>query len=1266
MKPALNELQAACPEIEPALLAEHLARLDDNYFEIFQPAQIQRHLRALAGLSPAAPSAVIFDPGPGNAMACTVMAFDYPALFSLITGALAARGFNILSGEIFTYARRTAGGTREDAEPATEAGRPDAGASRRRIIDYFTGELDAETDAAGWPAEFQKCLGEVIALLEGGGADAARRRVNEMVAGRLAGLHMADQPVLYPVNIALGPADGYTRLQVMSQDTPAFLFAMSSALALQGISIERVRIRTEAGRITDQIDVLDRDGRPLTDPARLDQVKFAVLLTKQFTYFLGHAPDPYTALCRFEQMAENIINTPASGAWADLLARPDALQELARLLGASDFIWEDFIRLQYETLLPILQPHVSGRRFAHPPAALRDALQAALPANAGFEEKFQRLNAFKDREIFLIDLDHILNPATDVRAFAEMLTNLAETVIQAAADLIYRQLVQRHGRPGTVAGLDTPWAIFGLGKFGGAAMGYASDIELLLIYSDNGQTDGPAPLANAEFFDSFARLLADKVRAKREGIFHIDLRLRPYGNSGPLASSLESFCRYYAPDGPAQAYERLALVRLRAVAGDPALGARVERLRDEFIYAGQRLDLPALRRLREKQWAEKAETPARPDADSHRSVSRRRNAGRQRYNAKFSPGALVDLEYDVQILQVMHAHRSPKLLTPRIHEALAALAELGILTPDESRDLAGAYYFLRRLINGLRMLRGSARDLCLPPEGAPEFAHLARRMGYRQTPEMTPEQELRVDFETQTATVRAFVQRHFGRDALPGPPGGNLADLVLSDAIPEDLSKKILRAAGLQDHCRAATNLRRLAGDAARRTAFARLVVLAGDSLKHSADPDMALNNWERFVQALPDAAGHYALLLSQPRRLEILLGIFSASQFLADTLIRNPDFFDWVTTPTVFNATRPLPAIEADLRNFIAGAGGDWRDAARRFRRREILRTGARDICLRAPLEEITADITALAESIIRLALDRFWSEQGSAAPAFCVLAFGKLGGRELNYSSDIDLLGICAEADARNQDVCNQALRRVAANLAGHTAEGYAYRVDFRLRPYGGAGQLVYPLPALLDYYRRTAAAWEVQALIKARPVAGDPALGEQFMQGARLILQAPRQPAQVIASITRLRAIACRQTAAAGMPERDVKNGPGGIRDLEFLVQGLQLIHAQCRPELLNGNTLASLALLAQAGILPDALAGALRADYTLLRRVEHCLQLFEDRQVHAIPDNPAALAALARRVMGGDCSDAEFTAQLEKCMDRVRRAMADFRQMILPTP
>jgi glutamate-ammonia-ligase adenylyltransferase len=187
------------------------------------------------------------------------------------------------------------------------------------------------------------------------------------------------------------------------------------------------------------------------------------------------------------------------------------------------------------------------------------------------DEQRKRLNEFKDREIFLIDLDHILNPGTDFHTLAKRLVRLAENIVNAATQFAYADLVQRFGKPRTAAGLEARFTVLGLGKLGGAALGYASDIEMLIVYSDNGTTDGEKQIGNAEFFDLLVRGITGYIQTKREGIFHIDLRLRPYGNDGPLACSLENFCRYYGKDGGAHSYERLALVRLRAIGGSLCL-----------------------------------------------------------------------------------------------------------------------------------------------------------------------------------------------------------------------------------------------------------------------------------------------------------------------------------------------------------------------------------------------------------------------------------------------------------------------------------------------------------------------------------------------------------------------------------------------------------------------------------------------------------------------------------------------------------------------
>ena len=1247
MKPSLQKLRALCPGIGEEFVRDHLARLGNEYFERFDLDQIAAHVGRLARLSPEHPAEVLLSQRWDGTVDCTLLAFDYPFEFSLITGVCSGLGYSVLSGDVFTYERAVpwAGG-RPRSRGAAAAASAARVFRRRRNIDQFSGTCTVAVPFGAWSRELRIRLLEIIPLLEQGDDDAleaAKRRVNEWVTERLAAAPARQRQVLYPVQLKIeNDTPRFTRLKVVSQDTPAFLYSLSTAVSLHGFSIEAVRIRTVHGRIEDEIDVADLAGRPVTDADKLNHLKFSVLFTKQFTHFLDQAPDPYAALSRFEQLMRDIAPLPQSRQWRELLSNPKALQDMARILGASDFMWEDFIRLQYEELLPILRPYLAGQGLAEPAATLPARLRETVAAAADFEGQKRALNEFKDREIFLIDLDHILRGTADFDILAERLTLLAEAVVRAAADAVYAALAARHGRPRTVAGLETPFALMGLGKFGGAALGYASDIELLVAYGDSGFTDGRERIGNDEFFGALAGQTAQFIEAKREGIFHVDLRLRPHGNSGPLACSVESFCRYYGPGGPAHSVERLALVRLRAVGGDAALGAQIERLRDEFIYASASVRFEDVRRLREKQFAEK-------------------NRGGT-YNAKFSPGALVDLEYAVQMLQVLHAHDVPGLRTPRLHEALAGLRAAGVLAADECGRLTAAYDFLRRLVNGLRMLRGSARDLFLPPVESDEFVHLARRMGYAPGDALKPAQQLHLDFEVHTAAVRAFVQRYFGRASLPGPPTGNVADLLLSDAAPEALRSRVLAAAGFRDVKRAYVNLRKLAGDGPRRDLFAKLAILAGDMLRREPDADMALNNWERFIGALEAPERHFADLLSQPRRLTILLGILSRSQFLADTLIRSPDFLDWATSPANVQQPRGRDVLDGELRALSRETAGEreWLNALRRFRRREILRIGTRDLCLGVSPREIMSDLSVLAVALIQAALERVWARRPADqrwADSFCVLAFGKLGGGELNYSSDVDLLGVyerAGDGGAEQDETCAQVMEGLHADLARHTEEGYAYRVDLRLRPYGGSGAIVHSAEALERYYRDQASLWEVQALLKLRPIAGNNAVGGRLLGRLEPILRQPRSAGDVVVAIRRLREQTLKQQSRRLVPVKDVKSGLGGLRDVEFLAQGLQLMHAAGHAELLTGNTLEALERLQEAGVLPERVAGPLAEDYIFMRRVEHCLQILEDRQIHTLPQDPAELTALARRMMGIDATAEAFLGEVEERTRRIHKA------------
>ncbi len=1257
MKPSFQDLRTDMPEVDERLLKGHLDRLGDDYFKGFTAGDVKNHLEAIARISPRHPVEIILNQRRDQSVECTILAFDYPSEFSLITGILAGMGFNIISGDVYTYKRIHGGPAKRDHKKKTIGQFPIRDLfNRRKIIDFFSGTLSTPMPLENWSNDLKNNLEDIIGLLEKGKEDSideARNRVNEMVVKHLASLNQESVPVLFPVEIDVdNDAGPFTRLRVVSEDTPAFLYSLSNALTLHDISIEHVRIRTIYGRIEDRIDLLDFRGRKIVEGETLDRIKLSVLLTKQFTYFLTKAPDPYTAISRFEKIVKDIVQQPFREKWISHLTDPRNLQGLARLLGASDFLWEDFIRLQYESLLPMFRHDVKGQMFSKSPEKMPVRMELILEGAGTLEEKKIRVNRFKDQETFLIDLDHILNPEYGFKFLAERLTRLAELVVNSAAEAVYNDLVKRYGAPGSVAGMDARYSILGLGKLGGAALGYASDIELLFVYSDNGYTDGRQSIDNSEFFNLFVKGVYQFIEAKREGIFQVDLRLRPYGNSGPLACSLESFCRYYGPEGNAHSYERLSLVRLRALGGDPALGDQLERIRDEIVYFSNSIDLGELRELRERQFREK-NVPGK-------------------INAKFSPGGLVDLEYGVQALQALHGKDIPALRTARIHDSLQALSEAGVLSQGDSTRLIEAYNFLRNLINGLRMLRGSAKDLFLPQVEAGEFGHLARRMGYVRGGPLDSAQRLYMDLETHMAVVRVFAEKHFGRESLPSPETGTIVDVILSDEMSNELRYEILSKGGFRDPKRAYVNLKGLAGKGSRRETFAKIALLAWDIVKRTPDPDMALNNWDRFIRSLASPEFHYNILLSQPMQLEILLSLFSGSQFLSDTLVRNPGFLDWLIIPEILNPVRKREDIEGELRGAAAGCltRMEWLNKLRRLRRREILRIGTRDIYMGISTRIIMMELSALAEACVQVILEerikeeekneKSENERQKFGSRFCIMAFGKLGGNELNYSSDIDLLGVWgdpseeAEKEKGDKEIFTRIMEGLVSDLSSHTEEGYAYRVDLRLRPFGSSGELVHGISGLTRYYRDKASLWEIQAALKLRPVAGDLRLGYELLKRLRPVLYRQRRREDITKTIEKMRKGGVRLSSKELAPTLDVKSGIGGIRDIEFMIQGLQLIHAEENPAIVEGNTMLAMEALAEAAILPPETTESLKEDYVFLRRTEHYLQILEDRQIHSLPENERELTALAKRMLGSEGSKDRFVDQLNSCLSRVRNA------------
>ncbi len=726
------------PSVSSLQVAAHVARLAPPYLDAFSEADIAHHTVLADQLRADHPVEVEAIPLPEGRWQMTIVGYDYLGELSLICGLLLVHGFSIVDGRVFTY-RPLAPDSEAKPAPTPSTHHRQRRKPRRpqhrypvkkatpgqKFVDVFTVvPIEGKVSAAFW-SRYAADLRQYTLRL----AAHERTAVQGDLAKRVAAVYRslkADQDTLYPVTIHFDnkTVPHRTRLQIESTDTVGFLYELTNSLALMGLYVARMTVLTQGQQVYDTLYITDGARQKIIDPTKQRELRAAIVLIKHFTHLLPRSPNPESALLHFRQFLGQCIKQVN---WPDTLLsleQPEVLSALARLLGVSDFLWNDFLRMQHSNLFPVVR-QVDALAEAKSKPQLRCDIAAALKSATNDQQRRLVLNAFKDREMFRIDMRDILGHLDYEAQFSNELSDLAEVVIETAAKLCYERLVTQFGHPilseraeQRQASRDSlcPMTVCALGKCGGRELGYASDLELMMIYQGPGQTTGPNVISAAIFFEKLVSELIATIRAKREGNFEIDLQLRPYGKAGSLAVSLAAFKRYFAPDGSAWAYERQALVKLRPITGDAFLAAseplsrEIMALRDCYVYTGQAFDVAAMRGMRERQV--------------------RHLVSPGTINAKYSLGGLVDIEYLVQGLQIAHGHINPKLRVTNTQAALKALTEAGYLSPDDQAALREAYFFLRRLINALRIVAGHAKDLTVPPTNSEAFAFLARRLHY--------------------------------------------------------------------------------------------------------------------------------------------------------------------------------------------------------------------------------------------------------------------------------------------------------------------------------------------------------------------------------------------------------------------------------------------------------------------------------------------------------------------------------------------------------
>ena len=811
--------------------------------------------------------------------------------------------------------------------------------------------------------------------------------------------------------------------------------------------------------------------------------------------------------------------------------------------------------------------------------------------NAMLDRSLRKLRQAVMLRLIVRDLAGLADMAEVVRTA----TALAEQTLGAALQWHDRNLARQFGRPAkSQSGQPLQMHVVGMGKLGGCELNVSSDIDLIFAYPEEGETDGGRRLSAQEYFIRLARKLIGAIsETTADGfVFRVDTRLRPYGDGGPLVVNFDMLEDYFTTQG--REWERYAWVKARLLSGDCA--AAFDATVTPFVYR-RHLDFSALESLRGLH------------AQIRQEVQRREIAG----NIKLGPGGIREIEFLVQVFQMIRGGREAPLRVRPTLQALALLGERQLLPVDAVAELRDAYVYLRNLEHRLQYLDDQQTQTL--PEKDEDRQAIAEMMGHPEYGLLLRELDIH----------RAAVTRHFEaifastRDNGSSHPQAGLWQQTLSDdkALEQIAALGYANAASVHKRLvelRNSARYRRMAasGQARLDQLMPKLLETAGGL----ADPDATFERALRVVESIGRRESYLALLLEYPQALASLARLAAASPWAADYLAQHPILLDELIAPQ--QARTPdwaglRRALRAGLDEHADNTERQM-DVLRHFKQTHTLRLLALDLSGQLALESLSDHLSDLACAILDEVLRLAWGglrQRHRDVPQFTIVGYGKLGGKELGYASDLDIIFLYDDAHEAAAETYARLAQRINTWLTSATGAGLLYETDLRLRPNGVAGLLVSEIDAFRDYQFAQAWIWEHQALTRARAVAGDPGIGNRFESIRSEILCRSRALPELQAEIRGMRE-KMREAHPNGSGLFDLKHDRGGIVDVEFIVQCLVLGHAHRHPELTgNIGNLALLKLAAKLGLIDAALADDAHGAYREFRALQHQLRLQGER-------------------------------------------------------
>lgn len=859
-----------------------------------------------------------------------------------------------------------------------------------------------------------------------------------------------------------------------------------------------------------------------------------------------HAADPDLA----RPAVERLLATAPNGVLDD----PQRAAAFVALACASRTLTADVLA-DPDLLAMVDEPDFDRSR---PPGAVAELLAPAVRA----DDPDGALRRAHRREFLRIALRDLTGVA-DLVTVGRDLADLAEASLGTAL---------------AVAAPTQPFAVIGMGKLGGAELNYSSDVDVLFVH------DGPTDRAVA----TASRLLAVMAAPTVAGIvFRTDADLRPEGRAGALSRTVDSYVAWW--ERWARHWEFQALLKARPVAGDRALGEAFIGASRPFVWR-EVVDPDAIREVRSMK--------ARAEAELHRKGLTDREVKRGR-------GGIRDIEFAVQLLQLVHGRHDDRIRSATTLVALAQLAAGGYVERADVARLGDAYVFLRTVEHRLQ-LRDELQTHTLPADDA-GLTRLARVLGYRDGPRRDARESFLAEYRAHQSAVRGIHERLFFAPLLDTLAGHG----ALSPAAAEDR----LAAFGFADAEHTRIALRELTGGF-RRTSrvLQELLPVVLDWLSTTPDPDLGLLQLRHLAEGR-NAPTMATTFRDSPAAAEQVCRVLGSSRFLGDALLHQPAFVEALRDPeTLARVATRDDLVASALETLQWRADPDERRAGlRRFKRREFLRIATRDVVGLAPLEETAGELSALADACVEAALRAL----GPSVP-FAVIGMGRLGGHELSYASDIDVLFVYDGDGPAAYEAANRTATDLVREIGATTAEGQTFRIDAALRPEGTQGVLARSLDGYRSYYAEYGLPWEFQALLRARPVAGDPDLAARFMAMIEPFVVRDPLPDEFVREIRRVKVRVERERIPPGEdPEFHLKLGRGALTDVEFLVQLLQLRHGAVDPTVRTPSTVDGLDRCAAAGLLDPDDAAVLRTAYRFCERARNARYLVTGRPGDALP-------------------------------------------------